>query len=155
MPTTFNLPLQMPKWANSVALYSRMRWKTCSIHFVPSNLNWEYSVRFGGECCVTWIRKFPLPIACVASVSNRVIARKVERKQKKGWRHSFFFCSCPSFLDEPREETLASQATLTMMCKLSYVIKPFLEEVASFGQCCTCVLCIISRQTAVDFARLR
>ena len=25
-------------------------------------------------------------IACVASVSNRVIARKLERKQKKGWR---------------------------------------------------------------------
>ena len=22
----------------------------------------------------------------------------------------FFFCSCPSFLDEPREETLATQA---------------------------------------------
>ena len=43
-------------------------------------------------------------LACVASVSNRVIARKVERKQK------MFFCSCPSFLDEPREETLATQA---------------------------------------------
>ena len=25
-------------------------------------------------------------------------------------RHLFFFCSCPSFLDEPREETLATQA---------------------------------------------
>ena len=25
-------------------------------------------------------------VACVASVSNRVIARKLERKQKKGWR---------------------------------------------------------------------
>ena len=24
--------------------------------------------------------------------------------------HSFFFCSCASFLDEPREETLATQA---------------------------------------------
>ena len=55
-------------------------------------------------------------LACVASVSNRVIARKLERKQKKG--PSFpspspvinFFCSCPSFLDEPREETLATQA---------------------------------------------
>ena len=44
-------------------------------------------------------------IACVASVSNRVIARKLERKQKKG-----FFCSCPSFVDEPREETLETQA---------------------------------------------
>ena len=28
-------------------------------------------------------------------------------------RHSFFFCSCPSFLDEPREETLATQASTT------------------------------------------
>ena len=55
-------------------------------------------------------------IACVASVSNRFIARKLERKQKKGFAPSpvihFFFCSCPSFLDEPRdrEETLATQA---------------------------------------------
>ena len=46
-----------------------------------------------------------LELACVASVSNRVIARKLERKQKKG-------CSCPSCLDEPREETFATQATL-------------------------------------------
>ena len=46
-------------------------------------------------------------IACVASVSNRVIARKLEWKQKKSF---IFFCSCPSFLDEPREETLATQA---------------------------------------------
>ena len=50
---------------------------------------------------------------------------KVGADQKKGWRgrgrgeeetlplprHPFFFCSCPSFLDEPREETLATQAT--------------------------------------------
>ena len=42
----------------------------------------------------------PPYLACVASVSNRVIARKLERKQRKGWssfvplplpRHSFFF----------------------------------------------------------------
>ena len=32
-----------------------------------------------------------LLIACVASVSNRVIARTLERKQKKVPRHSFFF----------------------------------------------------------------
>ena len=57
-------------------------------------------------------------IACVASVSNRVIARKLERKQNKGSfvplplpRHSFFFCSYPTFRDEPREETLATQAS--------------------------------------------
>ena len=50
-------------------------------------------------------------LACVASVSNRVIARKLERKQKKGPpSFFFFFCSCPSFLDESREETLATQA---------------------------------------------
>ena len=56
-------------------------------------------------------------LACVASVSNRVIARKLERKQKKSF---FVFCSCPSFLDEPREETLAAQA---MMVLVLYVKK--------------------------------
>ena len=55
-------------------------------------------------------------LACVASVSNRVIVRKFERKQKKRFSSPspvihFFFCSCPSFLDEPREETLATQAS--------------------------------------------
>ena len=58
---------------------------------------------------------FPREVACVASVSNRVIARKLERKQNfvplPLPRHSVIFCSCPSFLDEPREETLATQAT--------------------------------------------
>ena len=54
-------------------------------------------------------RANPADLACVASVSNRVIARKLERKQKKG--HSFFYCSCPTFLDEPREETLDTQVT--------------------------------------------
>ena len=67
-------------------------------------------------------------VACVASVSNRVIARTLERKQKKveggggGEKrkpsfpspspviHFFLLLSCPSFLDEPREETLATQA---------------------------------------------
>ena len=52
-------------------------------------------------------------LACVASVSNRVIARKLEREQKKkveggGGGESFpspspvipFFCSHPNFLDE-------------------------------------------------------
>ena len=44
-------------------------------------------------------------LACVASVSNRVIARTLPLP-----RHSFFFCSCSSFLDEPREKTLDTQA---------------------------------------------
>ena len=47
------------------------------------------------------MKKVLKTIACVASVSHRVIARK------------FFFCSRPSFLDEPREETLATQAMKT------------------------------------------
>ena len=42
-------------------------------------------------------------IACVASVSNRVIVPSPSPV-------IHFFCSCPSFLDEPREETLATQA---------------------------------------------
>ena len=61
------------------------------------------------------IHSFSFYVACVASVSNRVIARKLERKQKKGF---LFFCSCPSFLDEPREETLATQATFYVLCIL-------------------------------------
>ena len=67
-------------------------------------------------------------LACVASVSNQVIARKLERKQKKrlkgegeGRRGSpppppsfIFFCSRSNFLDEPREETLATQASFLL-----------------------------------------
>ena len=55
-------------------------------------------------------------LACVASVSNRVIARiRAEAKKKVvplplPCHSCFFFCSCPSFVDEPREETLATQA---------------------------------------------
>ena len=40
---------------------------------------------------ITLASKF---LACVASVSNRVIARKLERKQKKGW---IFFALAPAF----------------------------------------------------------
>ena len=45
-----------------------------------------------------------LLVACVASVFNRVIARKLEWKQKK---------------NEPREETLASQAMLLVFFAFS------------------------------------
>ena len=62
-------------------------------------------------------RLFWQMVACVASISSRVIARKLEREQKK-WKEEgerrrsfllspppppsflFFFCSCPNFLDE-------------------------------------------------------
>ena len=61
-------------------------------------------------------------VACVASVSNRVIARKleVEGGGGGGWgsffplplpRHSFFFFSRPSFSRRTRAETLATQAS--------------------------------------------
>ena len=84
-----------------------------------------------------------LMLACVASVSNRVIARKSERKQKKS---SFFplplpchifFCSCPSFLSEPREETLATQAMLMLAspCQPKVVFHSFL---CYYNYCCTC-----------------
>ena len=44
---------------------------------------------------------------------------------------NFFFCSCPSFLDEPREETLATQATRAPVKE-----SPLLSE--SFQVCSIC-----------------
>ena len=53
--------------------------------------------------------RFSKRLACVESVCSRVIARKLEREQKKC--HSFFLL----FLSQPsrrtRAETLATQAT--------------------------------------------
>ena len=60
-------------------------------------------------------------IACVASVSSRVMARKLEREQKKNaWKGEgevtpppsflFFFWSRPNFSWRTRAETLATQA---------------------------------------------
>ena len=71
--------------------------------------NWWWVLNYA--CCSLGLNE----LACVASVSNRVIVGKSERKQKKGSPSPspsfiFFFCSCPSFLDEPCEETLATQA---------------------------------------------
>ena len=39
-------------------------------------------------------------LACVASVSNRVTARELEREHLSLPRHSLFFCSRPNFVDE-------------------------------------------------------
>ena len=50
-------------------------------------------------------------LAFVASVSNRVIARKLEREQKKKV-DSFYFCSRPDFSRRTRAETLATQASM-------------------------------------------
>ena len=54
-----------------------------------------------------------------SSYCAKVRAEAKKKLKKEGVplplpRHSFFFCSCPSFLDEPREETLATQATRTV-----------------------------------------
>ena len=83
---------------------------------------------------------YPL-IACVASVSNRVIARTLERKQKKVPSfpspspviNFFLLLSCPSFLDEPREETLATQANpLTETCDYRHVSATVLRVYVKF-----------------------
>ena len=81
-----------------------------------------------------------LLLACVASVSNRVTARKLEREQKKKrwkgegeWRrgnlhsfiplplprHSFFFCSRPNFLDELARTRLLRRLTICKSIFLS------------------------------------
>ena len=52
----------------------------------PASVRWhiKYSFTISAHCYQAL-----LSLACVASVSNRVITRKLERKQKKGWRGSF------------------------------------------------------------------
>ena len=79
----------------------------------------ESEIKFRANTCAYHRRRISsVLLACAASVSSRVITRKLERKQKKkGFplplpRHSIFFCSGPGFLDEPREETLATQVTV-------------------------------------------
>ena len=57
---------------------------------------------------------------------------KEEREGRRGSffplpRHSIFFCSCPCFLDEPREETLATQASTTVRFFLGFEIFLFLS----------------------------
>ena len=44
-----------------------------------------------------------------------------------------FFCSCPNFLDEPREETLATQAIVGQVCHTTGIIclSPALEAASS------------------------
>ena len=51
-------------------------------------------------------------IACVASVSNRVIARKLEREPKKKPRHSFFSALVPTFVDELARKRLLRRLLL-------------------------------------------
>ena len=55
-------------------------------------------------------------LACVASVSNRVPSFPSPSPV------IHFFCSCLSFLDEPREETLATQANFKYVKMLAIVV---------------------------------
>ena len=50
---------------------------------------------------------FQVFVACVASVSNRVTARKLEQEQKRPF---FFFLLSSQLSRRTREETLATQA---------------------------------------------
>ena len=77
-------------------------------------------------------------LACVASVSNRVIARKLEREQKKKrWKGegegshspppppSFLFLFSSQLSRRTREETLATQATCKRTQQLGVVGKEY------------------------------
>ena len=139
MPPNLGIMFHQPKFGRKVnwlLLSSFTNWRKwlllfCSTQVLLSLFDWRrtiysangllikefepsYAGKGSGSAIANLLREI---LACVASVSNRVIGRKLERKQKKGSfvllplpRHSCFFCSCPSFLDEPREETLATQA---------------------------------------------
>ena len=80
-------------------------------------------------------------VACVASVSNRVIARKLEREQKKVEgegrrgnlvsfvplplpRHSFF-CSRPNSLDKLARKRLLRRLAFVLWCDYSSVLSFF------------------------------
>ena len=76
----------------------------------------QVSVLAGGG-----IISFKSSISLRSKRSQSSYCAKVRAEAKKRWflrspppppSFIFFFCSCPSFLDEPREETLATQASL-------------------------------------------
>ena len=58
-------------------------------------------------------KKLDITLAFVASVSNRVITRKLERKRKK--RVSFLFLLSSHLSRRTRAETLATQANITLI----------------------------------------
>ena len=58
-------------------------------------------------------KKLDITLACVASDSNRVIARKLERKRKKKGVIPFLLSSLLS--RRTRAETLATQANITLI----------------------------------------
>ena len=57
-------------------------------------------------------------LACVASVSNRVTARELEREHLPLPRHSLFFLLSSQLCRRTRDETLATQAICLFVCFL-------------------------------------
>ena len=55
-------------------------------------------------------------LACVASVSNRVTARELEREHLPLPRHSLFFLLSSQLSRRTRDETLATQAICLFVC---------------------------------------
>ena len=104
--------------------------KLYSGEIISENRKHRLKQPFVTRKCLSWhsLRSKRFQSSYCAKVSNGVIARRFpmellreslsgSKKKVEGSfiplplpRHSFFFCSCPSFLDEPREETLATQA---------------------------------------------
>ena len=103
---------------------TKLRIRRAFVHTNPA-----YEIMCLIEVCTDSSGYTSYPIACVASVSNRVTARKLERKRKtKRWkregkerigsffplplpRHSFFFLLSSRRSRRTRAETLATQAT--------------------------------------------
>ena len=77
-------------------------------------------------------------LACVASVSNEVIARKLEREEKNSLplsRHSFFFCSRPcNLFDELARKRLPHRLLASQKRDpLQSIVWPIIDPV-NFGQ---------------------
>ena len=89
------------------------------------NWNWH------GTPTIHWDHENPPSIACVAMVSNRVIAWKLERGQKK-W---LFFAFVPIFSTNSRE-TLATQLKLLLVaCTIAFQIRTRICFNTSFRTC--------------------
>ena len=89
------------------------------------------TLNFGNVQGDEWVIQTRYLLACVASVSNRVTARKLEREQKKKKKVEFlhspppppsfllFFCSRPNFLDELARKRLLRRLVSCVTFRLS------------------------------------
>ena len=88
------------------------------------------TLNFGNVQGDEWVIQTRYLLACVASVSNRVTARKLEREQNKKkieFLHSpppppsflLFFCCRPNFLDELARKRLLRRLVICVTFRLS------------------------------------